>query len=295
MTRRRLAPVLALLAFAAAAPAQLTEPQAIAQAKSGAKAALPALKADIKAALQELDADLDAFEATLDGGNAPGDAAAALGAAINALQTALGAAVNDAIAAADEAAAAALEALAGSGGDLAGVFPEPLYYGTRGVLDAHLEKVLKLADGTLKAARKRLAQTEAKAEATGLLLAFVLDRPGRQEVSAVGQGLVTAVGGGAGGARTCRLDGAVSASRAEALEDGVLFATGAGEDGTNLDVQALVLQAFVDSVPATFDGGSQRFTAVLDNSGAGHAEGGYVLLLDQGASSFTHAAAIGLR
>lgn len=282
--------LLALLLLAVPAAAQLTEPQAVAQAKAGAKAALPALKTSIKAALQGLDADLDAFEATLDGSNAPGDAAAALGAAINSLQTDLGAAVNDAIEAADEAAAAALEALAGSGGDLAGVFPEPLYYGTRGVLDAHLEKVLKLADGALKAARKRLAQTEAKAEATGLLLAFVLDRPGRLEVNAVGQNDTTGVG------RICRLDGAVSASRADAVADGVLFATGAGDSGTSLTVQALVGNGFVEiGTSATFDGGSQRFTVVLDNGGAGHAEGGYALVLDQDAPSFTSAAAIGLR
>jgi hypothetical protein len=275
---------LALMTSGATVSAQTPEALAISTSKQASKDALKELKAGIKSALATLDADLDAIEPQFTGTTSPSQAITLLADAVIAAQDSLATAMDTAIATMNEATSSALDDLSG-GGDLFGIYPVPLYSGTRGPLDKHREAVFKALGKARTSALNRLAKTSALAEEVGLGVTFTLDLPAIAAVAAVNEGIV-------GLTHLAVFDAAIGVSRLTSSGDGAVFATGRAIAAQDVEVTLFRDGGAEDS--GTAEGGP-RWSITLDDSGTGLDEGGYAIGVNQETSNNTSAGQIGLR
>ena len=157
MIRRPFALAALLLLVASPLQAQLTEKQAVAQFKAGAKQHLKLLKASAKLARAQFQLDLQETEQDYAGGGLTWQAA--LGDVFNllaALQVDLRSQSIDTIFDALDGPGAAALAELGVGGD---AFPPDFYFGKGGVLDDFVADVHGVLDKELAAVSKRLQKT----------------------------------------------------------------------------------------------------------------------------------------
>jgi hypothetical protein len=172
----RAAPALAMLVLVPLAPAQISEAQAVKEARAASKAALAALKTAVHDARDAFLEDVAAVEAKFKAGDgAMADLDGMFDSAV-ALQTVVQEAVYIQSFAAADGVQQALAHLA-DGADLNGGYPEPLQLGTSGVLDDTMAAIDKLLLKTYAALDKRLNKTEAVVEAAGDLRLRVRLRP----------------------------------------------------------------------------------------------------------------------
>jgi len=285
-----LALVIALLALAAPAGAQVTEAQAIKLVKDATKAQATAVKASGKAALVTLDAALDALEASFSGASTAAVVVPGVGDACVAFLDTMDDALDSAIVAVDVATKDALESL-GNGASLDGQFPTSLYFGAGGALDASRTTLVKTASKVRDAARKRLVQTTKKAETlAGIGLTVNLQLPAALKVESVNQNTKVGLSRGA------ELDLLVGGSRLDTLSDGVLVVAGLTDSASSdVDVTAVLGVGIADSDSFDVPTNTSRFTVVLDDGGAGLDEGNFAIGTTQTGSLVGSVAEIGLR
>jgi hypothetical protein len=272
--------------LAVSAAGQTTEKETVAVVKAAAKVQLKAFKTLGKAALSSLDSSLDVFELGLSDASAVNTTVTAVATAAVTFLDDLREAFLSAAGQVDDAASQALLALE-NGGDLQGLYPEDLYYGTGGTLDDFRSDLLKAATKLADGARKRLTKTVAKAEKeAGLGITFQLFFPPRHEASGVNTiGSFFAV-------NEPRLDFVLAGSRLATVSDGMLLIAGVTDlDGTDVTL------GYFDPL-GSLDGGDfavgddKRF---LGSFGFSLPEGGYVAWAAQGTGTQDDSAAIGIR
>ena len=281
-----LALIAVLLSVASPASAQLTEKEAVKQVKDSSKSQVKAFKQNAAAALGTLDANLKTVEDLI---TESSDAAVLMSQIANMGQEYMES-LNEAFAGAkslvDSAAALALDALA-DGGDLQGLFPEELHYGSGGVLDKNLAALVKAGMKSRDAAVKRIAKANAKAEKeANIAITFELRFPTRTEVFAIAQGGLLSL------AQTTTIDVIFGASDLDAAADGVLFFAGETDDDGDVTVDYFNATGGFDSATSAPSPGTLRFAGFF----TGLEEGGYVVDAKQGTDSTFHSVGeIGIR
>jgi hypothetical protein len=169
--------VLAALAAASPAGAQVTGKQALKQFTGAAKGVLSGLKAGLASERALLEVDLDALDAQLALGSLTSvQAAASLHLSLSDAQVALRPLASNAFLGLYSAAGDALTALAG-GVPLAGLYPRGFYAGDGGAMDLQVPRVLNEWDRFYASVNKRLAKTRKVAEKQGIGLSVVFTRP----------------------------------------------------------------------------------------------------------------------
>jgi hypothetical protein len=273
-----------LLAISAAG--QTTEKETVAVVKAAAKLQLKAFKTLGKAALTSLDSSLEVLELGLSDASPVNTTVPAVAASAAVFLDSLHDAFVLAEEQVDDATAQALTALQ-NGGDLQGLYPVDLYYGTGGTLDDFRADLLKAATKLAEGARKRLAKTVKLAEKqAGLGLTFQVFFPPTREGSLVNPGGQVSL------PLEPRLDLVVAGSRLETASDGMLVIGGVTTI-TGFDVSLGYFGPEGSSDFADFavsvDG---RF---LGSFGASLPEGGYAAFAAQGTGTHDDAAGIGIR
>jgi len=277
--------VLALLLLTPSTLAQLTEKQAISQAKAAGKVQVSLFKQIGKTALAGLDANLDNLEAALDESSAVGTVA--LNAGVSAIEFVvdMNDAYRDAVLQMAAAESTALVEFA-DGEDLHGVYPEAFYTGTGGLMDAHRKSLLKAATKLRDSANKRLAQFAKKAEdLAGIAVIGRVELPTAKVASALNQPGYNEVGEG------LRLDCVLAASALDTAIDGIMVVGGAsGDTASDATVTWFREQAETEAalVSVSDDG---RWSALF----SALKEGNYVVGAEQGALVATDLTEIGLR
>jgi hypothetical protein len=284
---RVLAASLSLLTLAQAAAAQITDKQAVAQVKLTSKAQVKAFKQNGAAALGTLDAALKSAEAQLGPGSDVGTVTSQVGTAAITFVSTMNTDYANAIDLTDSAAMQALVSLA-NGGNLNGLYPKDLYFGTGGVLDAHRKSMATAALKLRDAARKRLAKTQTLAEKqAGIGLIVEVDLPTVVDARTVNQDDEFGFG------ERSRFDVVVSASKLDTANDGVLIIAGATDntdDGVSVGFDGP--SSVTDSAGVTPDPSTGRFLAFFTSQ----PEGGYAVWAKQGTNeAFDAVGEIGIR
>jgi len=283
------AAALAALLFAAPpAAAQISEKQAVAQAKSALKGQLGVLKGSGKAALATLNATLKLLEQTLSPATDATTFTSQVAVATITCVTGINEAYEQASGLFDASTVLALQAVA-DGGDLEGLYPLDFYAGAGGLRDTGHAQLLKVVAGLQAQALKRLAKTIKLAEkesALGLTVRLRLPVDPAESASNPTGGLSAGLAG--------RIDLLLAGSSLELQDDGLIVVAGfAGSTFDPVECWALGGVSISDSVAA--DPSTGRFLLVLDNSSSGLPEGNYVVVTEQGDSPFISTMAIGVR
>lgn len=270
-----------LAAGAVPAAAQLTEKQALAQAKVAAKVALAGHKARVGPALDDLEAALDALVAGLQAGQFGTPLLQTFLDSAHAFQLEMTDATEDAdLAIADGFTLALIDLGGGAGAALDGKYPADFYSGSGGACDDLQVALRKAVAKTYAKLRKRsdAAVKQARAVDVGLTIELFEPRP---------RGFNTPNEGSTAGAFQnpviCHL--LVGGSSLAADGDGIVLAAGTGSSA-NGDVSVLLFAepqlgdpAFVvqtTSVTSIPDLGGE-WSLLVDDEGAGLPEGNYIV------------------
>jgi hypothetical protein len=284
---RSSAALLAALVLVPSLAAQISDKQAVAEVKTTSKAQIKAFKQNGAAALGTLDAALKSAEAQLGPASDLSTVTTQVGTAAITFVSTMNTDYANAIDLTASAAMQALVALA-NGGNLTGLYPKDLYFGTGGVLDAHRKSMAAAALKLRDAARKRLAKTQALAEKqAGLGLIVEVDLPTVADAHTVNQDDNFGFG------ERSRFDVVVSASKLDTAHDGVLIIAGSTDntdDGVSVGFDGP--NGSTNSVDATADVSTGRFLALF----TGEPEGGYGVWAKQGTNeAFDAVGEIGIR
>jgi hypothetical protein len=274
----------ALLALVHAAAAQISDKQAVAQVKTATKAQLKTFKQAGSAALATLGSKLGDFEKTLTDSTTPATVATNMDTIVKPFLESMHEAYIAAVFNVDSSASQALESLAG-GGNLQGLYPKDLYYGTGGVLDDYRASLRAAVAKVHDAAQKRLAKTSKLAEkVSNLALEVTLRLPVLDGDESVDQNNVTPLG------TSARIDYIASVSSLDAANDAVFHMAGLTSNiAVNVDL-------------GLFSGDGILDTGLIPTDGEGHFEasfngvheGGYVAFVKQG-GQFASTVPVGVR
>jgi hypothetical protein len=281
----RLGSLLLVPLLAISAAGQTSEKETVAAVKAAAKVQLKAFKTLGKAALTSLDSSLDVFEVGLSDASAVNTTVTAVGTAAVTFLNNLRAAFLSAAGQVDTATSEALTALE-NGGDLEGLYPEELYFGTGGTLDDFRADLLKAATKLADSARKRLAKTVKLAEKeAGLGITFQLFFPPRRDASGVN------TDGSFFADYEPRLDFVLAGSRLDTATDGMLLISGVTDIPSDVTLGYFSPESTIEG--ADFEVGIEgRF---LGSFGFSLPEGNYVAWALQGSGTQDDSAAIGIR
>jgi hypothetical protein len=278
----RLLVPLALLVLSAPALAQLTEKQAVAEVKAAGKSALSEFKQLGKASLASLDAELKVIEAGLDDTTTVATFSSGVSNALIEFLGTLDDAWETSLLGFGLATTTAMAQLDGGGAD--GVYPESVYAGAGGVVDAFRKSLLKAAHKVRDAAIKRLAKCAAKAEKAGLALTVRLELPATAVAYFANPGASGPLN------EDARIDLALAVSALDTLVDGSLVVsgtTGLAEDVTVTWARSFAEEDSVSVEPEVSGRFLASFTALK--------EGSYAVGAVQGTGLLDAVADIGVR